>query len=232
MSLFEEPQKTNPVEALVGEGKKYKTVDDLAASRIEADNFIEQLKRENAELRQRPVVDRTQEILDRMEALRNEPVTQIQPQPVVTERTEVKGLSEEDVLRLMDERSKKARGDANVNLVKQELQKKYGDKYPQALKSMAEKNGLGTKFLDQMAAESPQALLNLMGSEKHETLFTPPVSVVQPGNEKFTPTSGNPRTEAYYENLKITDRKLYNSKPVQDQMMKDAIALNMAFYDK
>lgn len=233
MSLFEDTNETivSPkLEDFVGEGKKYRDTEAAAKALVEKDTHIARIERENAELRQRPIVDRSQEILDRMEALRREPVTQIQPQPVVTERTEVKGLSEEDVLRLMDERSRKARGDANVNLVKQELQKKYGDKYPQALKSMAEKNGLGTKFLDQMAAESPQALLNLMGSEKPETLFTPPASVIQPST--YTPTSGNPRTESYYESLKKSDRKTYLSKPVQDQMMKDAIALNQAFYDK
>lgn len=37
----------NPVNALVGEDKKFKTVEDLAKSKLEADAFIEQLKEEN-----------------------------------------------------------------------------------------------------------------------------------------------------------------------------------------
>jgi hypothetical protein len=38
---------------LVGEGKKFKTVEDLAKSKVQADQFIEQLKTESAEMRRR-----------------------------------------------------------------------------------------------------------------------------------------------------------------------------------
>ena len=40
-------QQDNPLEALVGEGKKFKTVEELARGKIEADAFIEKLKEEN-----------------------------------------------------------------------------------------------------------------------------------------------------------------------------------------
>jgi hypothetical protein len=43
----EEQSGDNPVETLVGEGKKFKTVEDLARGKLEADAFIEQLKEEN-----------------------------------------------------------------------------------------------------------------------------------------------------------------------------------------
>lgn len=44
-----EPESPDPstVEALVGEGKKFKTIEDLARGKLEADNFIEKLKEEN-----------------------------------------------------------------------------------------------------------------------------------------------------------------------------------------
>lgn len=232
MSLFENNETivAPKLDDFVGEGKKYRDPDAVAKALVEKDNFIEQLKRETAELRNRPpVADRSQEILDRLEALnRVEPVTERQAITPAPERTEVKGLSEEDVFRLMGEREKQAKATTNINTVKAALREKYGENYPQALKSMAEKNGLGQNFLDRMAAESPQALLNLMATEKPEKMFTPPASVVQPG---FVPTSGNPRTESYYEKLKTTDRKTYLSQPVQNQMMKDAMALKEAFYD-
>src|SRR5690606_26975993 len=44
-------QEQAAIDLLVGEDKKYKTVEDLAKSRLEADEFIERLKRENAEMR-------------------------------------------------------------------------------------------------------------------------------------------------------------------------------------
>ena len=42
-----EQQQTNPLDELVGEDKKFKTLEDLAKSKLEADAFIEQLKEEN-----------------------------------------------------------------------------------------------------------------------------------------------------------------------------------------
>jgi hypothetical protein len=230
MSLIDETIVPK-LEDFVGEGKKYRDHDAVAKTLVEKDSFITRLQEEQAALRAElsalPKVDRSQEILDRLEALnRKEPVTE---RPITTqpERIEVKGLSEDDVFRLLSQREQKVRAEANVAKVKAVLKEKYGDNYPQALKSMAEKNGLGMNFLDTMAAESPQALLNLMGSEKSETLFTPPVSSVSPG---FVPTSGNPRNETYYKQLLATDKKKYFSAEVQNQQYKDMMTLKEGYY--
>lgn len=230
MSLFENTV-TDPVAALVGEDKKFKTVEDLARAKIESDNFIEQLKREQAELRSelqsRPTVDRSQEILDRLEALKTKPVTEQQVhQPL--ERTEVNGLSLTDVERVLEQREQKARAQANIEKVKAKLQEAYGDKYGQALKLIAEKNGLTSQALDQLAAQSPQLVLNLMGQVKTDTGFTPPSSSVV---TEFAPSAGNPRTKSYYNKLKNEDRVKYFSREVQNQMYKDAMALKEAFED-
>lgn len=236
MSLFNEEVKTPTFEDLVGEGKKYKTPEDVARAVAEKDNFIERLKSETATLRTelstRPSVDRSQEILDRLEVLsRKEPVTERQLETPAPERAEVKGLSEEDVYRLMSERERKAKADANILKVKEILTEEFGDKYPQALKSMAEKNGLGMKFLDSMAAESPQALLNLMATEKPDLGFTPPVSSVRPEASTFSPSAGNARNEKYYKQLLATDKSRYFSPAVQNQQYKDMMALKEAYYD-
>ena len=42
-----EPGETSPLNTLVGEDKKFKTLDDLAKGKLEADAFIEKLKEEN-----------------------------------------------------------------------------------------------------------------------------------------------------------------------------------------
>lgn len=229
MSLFEN-ETTISFDELVGEGKKYKTNDDAAKAIVEKDRFIDQLKNETQQLRQeltaRPAVDRSQEILDRLEALKTTPVTE-RTETIPPERTEVKGLSVEDIERVMNERESKARAQSNINTVKQKLIEQFGDKYPQALKSMAEKNGLSDKALDTLAAQSPQLVLNLFGTVRPETAFTPPNSSVDPS---FVPTSGTARNHEYYEKLKSTDKTKYLSKPVQMQMYKDAMTLKEAFY--
>lgn len=45
------PQEASPVTELVGEGKKFNTIDELARGKLESDTFIEKLKGEQLELR-------------------------------------------------------------------------------------------------------------------------------------------------------------------------------------
>lgn len=232
MSLFNTGADQAPkIEDLVGEGKKFKSVEDLARAKLEADSFIEKIKAENEELRRevtstRPV-DRTQEILDRMENLFTKPVTPpVAPQE--PERTEVKGLTTKDVEELLVQRERQATAERNLNTVKQKLQEVYGEKYGDALKSMAEKNGLTSGYIDQLAASAPQVVLNLMAQQKPDGLFTPPRSAVQPG---FTPTAGPHKPRSWYNQLKGSDRAKYFSKEVQLQMYTDAMTLGEAFED-
>lgn len=230
MSLFEDNnEQTISLDALVGEGKKYKTTDDAAKAIVEKDRFIDRLKSEAEELRReltaRPAVDRSQEILDRLEALNTKPVTE-RPPHTEPERTEVKGLSVDDIEDVLNKRERKLRAQANIDVVKTELVKKFGPDYGKALKSLAEKNGLNQGTIDALAAESPQFVLSLIGQEKSEALFTPPTSGL---TAQFTPTAGNPRNRKYYEGLKATDRTKYFSAEVQQQMYKDAMSLKEDF---
>ena len=45
------PPVADPLQELVGEGKKFKSIEDLAKSKVEADRFIDKLKSENDALR-------------------------------------------------------------------------------------------------------------------------------------------------------------------------------------
>lgn len=233
MSLFDsnETAVTPKLEDFVGEGKKYRDNEAAAKALVEKDNFIEQLKREQAELRAeltaRPAVDRSQEILDRLEALKTKPVTE-QPANQQLERTEVNGLSVTDIERVLEERERKAKAKANRATVEAEIKKVYGDKTEQALKLIAEKNGLTLQALGQLAEHSPQLVLNLTTQTKVDTGFTPPSNSVQ---IEFTPTAGTARTKSYYVKLKAEDRTKYFSQAVQNQMYKDAMVLKEAFED-
>lgn len=233
MSLFEgQTTAETKVEDLVGEGKKFKSVEDLVRAKIEADNFIEKIKSENEELRRevstRPAVDRTQEILDRMENLFNKPVTERPTTPQEPERTPVQGLTAKDVEELLVQRERQAQAERNLSTVKAKLKEVYGDKFGEALKSMAEKNGLSTGYIDQLAATAPQVVLNLMSQQKPEGLFTPPQSAV---STAFTPSAGPNKTRTWYNQLKASDRTKYFSKEVQLQMYNDAMILGEAFED-
>jgi hypothetical protein len=234
-TLFSEPTNAPKLEDFLGEDKKYKTPDDVAKAIVEKDNFIERLKAENAQFRATPptpVVDRSQEILDQLDALRNlrtQPATP-QSEPTEPARAEVKGLSEDDVLRLLNERDQKRQVQSNIEAVKVELNQKFGPQYGQVLKSLAEKMGVGTTFLESIAAQSPAALMKLLDgvSAPTEPFVAAPESNV---SSTFVPNPGGPKPRSWYVKLKATDKAKYDSAAVQTQMMQDAMALKEGFHD-
>lgn len=237
MSLFSETDPSQVTfDALVGEGKKYRDQDAVAKAIIEKDRFIEQLKLEKQEVlrdlqtRQTPpVIDRTQEILDRLEVLRT-PATEM-PNTMSQERVESKGLTEDDVWNLLQKRELEARAKANIEKTKSLLSEKYGEHSQTVLKSLQEKMGVDQKFLDNLAATSPTAFQTMLQSLdfKPAAAFTPPTSHMN--TEGFKPTNSGAKPRSYYLTLKTQDSSRYNSSAVQNAMYKDAMALGEAFYD-
>lgn len=232
MSLIDIPSTTITLAEFLGPDKKYKTEADVANALVEKDNFIERLKREAEEARQAaraaPVNDKSQEILDRLEALAKPPATE-RPAPSVTERVEApKGLSESDIERVLAEREKRLKAAANINAAKADLKAKFGDKYSEVLTTVAKSNGLEVDDLETIAAKSPAALMKLFGEIKPETPFVPPASS---GQGDFTPSGAAHQKKSYYDKLKTTNRNEYFSTRVQNQMYKDAMALKEEFHD-
>ena len=234
MSLFNDADKVSKFEDLVGEGKRYSDNDAVAKAIAEKDRFIEQLKREAQEAREAiasrpPAVDRTQEILDQLEALKNrEPVTGRElTEP--TERTEVKSLTPDDIERILAEREAKTRRVNNVNTVKAKLVELYGDKYGDAVKLVADKNGLSAQALDNLAAQSPQLVLNLFEQPKTDRGFSPPTSTAS--REGFAPTADGHKPRSWWNELKAKDPTKYFSQDSRMQQYKDAMVLKEAFED-
>lgn len=241
MSLLPEndpSQNTFKFEDLVGDGKRYKDPDAVAKAVAEKDRFIEQLKAENAQVRQelqaRPAVDRSQEILDQLEALAK-PTTRLEdttPQERVEHsdgKPSYKGLTEEDVFNLLAQREAKARAEANMNKVRTELVEKFGDKYDSVLRNLQDKLGVNQKFLDDLAAQSPAAFSKLLDDNKEgKPVFTPPATS-RP--DAFKPTGGGPKPRSEYLRMKAENKALYDSPAIQKQMYEDSMKLGEAFFD-
>jgi len=121
----------NYLTELVGEDKKFKTVDDLAKGKAEADAFIERLLREKREmedkLKEKVILD------DLVKRLENR--TPPQNTPSSTERVDVENspLTEQKVLELLEkqlqEKNKVSSQQQNLNYVRQELEKQYGPSF-------------------------------------------------------------------------------------------------------
>jgi hypothetical protein len=58
---------------------------------------------------------------------------------------------------------------------------------------------------------------------------------VTPPSSRWSPSDGNPsglKTWSYYQNLKKSDPKIYNSARLQQEMHREAMKQGAAFFDK
>ena len=146
----------SPLDQLVGEGKKYKTVEDLAKARIEADNFIEQLKREKAEVEQR--------LTDlRVDAEKARQTTST-PAPKTSEQ-----VSSENLQALIDKRIGEYEHSRiqsnNLNDAKNYLVQNFGSDAEGMLEKQAKEMGVTKDYLFGIASDSPSLFKRMFPSK-------------------------------------------------------------------
>jgi hypothetical protein len=238
-----DPHK-NYFEELVGEGKKFKTPEELARGKAEADAFIERLKREQEALRQELNTKLSmEEYVDRLR-------TSSQPNnsrsdPPLNEPNGGEGgdngktqLKPEDIEALIEQKvtaRERARiQQQNQETVKQKLIESFGNDYISKLKEAASTLGLTPEDMDAMAKDRPKAFLKLVGADNAQPQSKPNT------NSLFTPPSGNAtaprqvsgdRTKSYYDEIKQKDPKRYWSPAVQNSLHQDALRLGEKFFD-
>lgn len=235
-----DPSK-NYLEELVGEGKKFKSQEDLARAKLESDAFIARLQGElqgiRTELNTRLTVE---QMMDKITAAKEATNSNTNGnQPVVNGDSGAKSLTEEDLTALVEDRISKIEKariqESNLNQVRQVLTEKFGADFPSHLKQTAATLGVGEEFLNNLAKEQPKAFLALVGQEVPKTsnpqpnLFTPTPSQQIPRTSSFTPTGE--RKKSFYDDLKTKDAAAYWSPKVQNQMHQDAIKLGEVFFD-
>lgn len=241
----EENPNKNYLEDLVGEGKKFKTPEELARGKAEADAFIKRLQDEAAGLRQELSTRQTlEQLMDKMAAEKGTQQTNPQSYNQDSEGGEgkgtVKSLTEEDIARLVEERlstAEKARiHTSNLETVKKALESSFGSDYVTHLKAKASELGVSEDYLNNMAKETPKAFLKLVeaSGEPRGTpngLFSPPPSHSLPSsnNKGFSPTGQ--RKHSWYENLRKSNPTEYWSPSTQNRMHQEALSLGEAFFD-
>lgn len=170
MAVFEEAAATTvaTVADLVGEGKKYKTVDDLANSYKEADKFIETLKAEKAAeaaevARLKAELGSRQSVEDQIKALTKPPVTA--PILAPTERAEDRPDLSQAVRAEVERLNRTQQITANVQTVADKLVSVYGseEKAKEVVNQKAKELNVSVKFLMDSAAASPAAFYATIG---------------------------------------------------------------------
>lgn len=224
---------------LVGEDKKFKSPEELAKGKWEADNYISTLEKQmdalRTELDKRETAD---EIADRIRSqLADRTPSNSQSNQSggengadsddQTQTTQgFDGLSKEDLIKLLDERldqkDKLSKSQRNRQEVSKVLDEKIGATAKKFLQDKAVELGVTLEYLQQQAEVSPKAFYNLVGLNQQGTQqrgFTPPGSSV---NTATLDSGSQVRNNAYYEKMFKDNPKLKFDPKVTVQMHKDA----------
>lgn len=228
-SLTQTQSEPNYVDQLVGEGKKYKTADELAKAYINADSHIKTLSNENTTL-SAIAVEKDMEAENekattrrKVEALLEEakkkgntnnperPGTDPRPTPAEKDITEVVNNAVKDTLTKLGSEADKAN---NLKAAKQMLIQTYGseDSYNQAFESYISLGEMTRAEVDEMAKSKPNLIHKLITSSVPPKPGTPnPVP-----NFKGPKTFNDPKVNAelsfgsYWKKLLLTDRAEYD----------------------
>lgn len=160
------------VAALVGEGRKYATVEAALASVPHAQQHIAHLEAENQTLKQQ-----IQELNEKLTKATNleDVVAKLTATQQPNESPIPQGLDEQGVLKLLEQREAHRLAQANQVEVTDALIAKFGDatKATEALKQKAQEFGVDFEYMKDLAAKSPKAVLSYFSIENKPSTVTP-----------------------------------------------------------
>lgn len=226
------------LDQLVGEGKKFKTIEDLAAGKLKSDQHVEQLEGENKVVREKVAElegasDQSATVADLIKAVRSKPEGEPEGDKPISEEalaTKIKNIMQGET----DEQTRKSnREQANQSV----LDKVEGnaDAARAYLEGRAKELNLTVAQLTELGEKSPDAFTELMNIGP--TPKSPPaISSLDGINTQVTPSSGDEvidghHTKVYYDKLKkeVGVRKFWNDPKIQGQMYKDQMELGDKF---
>lgn len=210
------------LEGLVGDGKKYASVDNAMKSIPSAQDHIGRLEQENSDLRAN--LAQAEDLKSVVENNLNAPDSSVSAQAPVTPGANV------DINTMIDDRmnarSAHDKASANIAVVDRAMKDKFGDKAQDVLASKASELGVAQQFLQDTAVQSPKAFLSLFGMSDQNnaamavTTTTSNISTEAMGNAHAPVNAG---TEAYYDNMRRTNSSQYYSPRVQQQLNADMV---------
>lgn len=217
------------VAALVGEGKKYKTITDLAKAYMNIDEFVETLKAENHELKEK--VTKASTIDEVMERLSSQSKAGVSDPSTVTQSTG--GVSADEIQKLVEKtvtglETSKTRTE-NLKKANALLAEAFGDKAGEVFKDVASTPELENVYRE-LAQVAPEKFIQHFLNVPKNTGVQPDTS----GSVSATTTGtsvrvSQPGTKEYYDNVRKTNKALYYSQEFQVGMDK-AVRSNPDLY--
>lgn len=219
------------VDALVGEGKKYKSIDELAKGNVYGQNHIRTLETELATLREEAKNRQTTEtLINQIRSLKSpdlEHDEQPERQPIVQEP----GMTKADVERLFLEREVSAKQTQNLNLVVSTLKDRFGERVTTEVNAKAAELGISGDDLRNMARDKPQVVLSLfVGTQQPRDVFNAPAANQRPGAFSNKLTGQN---WSDFEKIRKENKAVYESPAFQKKLFDAAEkAMNDGWYDQ
>ena len=205
-------------------GDHWKDPQTLAKGYAHAQARIKELEALEEKLKEQ---DYSKTLLEQLQAKRQAPEEVIPPKPEAAPKDDTvnngpTNLSHEDIESLL-EKTLSAR--EKQKTVEASLRSKFGDQANKVVHGRAKELGLSIEKMKELANESPAAFLSLVGEPEVKQTNTQVHGTKN--TSSFNSTSGE-RTQAYYANLRRTNRKLYDS--LQPQMLQDRVRLGDKYY--
>lgn len=225
------------LEELVGEGKKFKSPEDLAKSKIEADKHLKQLEGELAALRQQMAEKDVEADKSATAATLIEAIKQASSSKEGEDQQLPKEQLEQMVRSIIDTKSSEETKRTNYREANQFVLDKFKGDVEAARTYTAERAkqlGMDVNTLKALGEESPAAFKRLMessqstGSQGVTGLHETHVDNRSAGGQQMI--DGH-RTRAYYNALKkeIGAGKFWTDHKIQGEMYKDQMALGDRF---
>ena len=218
---------------LVGEDKRFKSPQELAKGKVEADNFIERLQAEAAELREELNKRVTYEEL--MNNINNRSAGETphsQDAGGHQETPPADQLKPDDIQKLVEqgisERQESERRAKNAAETKERLQQLYGRDYVSRLEARVAELDTTKEFMQELAQTNPKMFFEILGQPRQESNVTPPRSSM---NTSTLPPSSGTKNYAYFQNLRRKDPKSYFTPQVQQELFREAQRQGDSFYN-
>lgn len=191
---------------LVGEGKKFKTVQDLEKGKVESDTFITQLQGELSQLRED--LSQRASVQEAIEQLKNTSQSTEDYTSTAVDADQLAKLVAQEVNRLDGSKSKQA----NTQEANDKLVEVYGDKAREHLDVKAMELGVSVEFLKSTAEASPKAFFNLLGMTENTQVptGTTVAGSINPQSLVSSGASGG-KDWAYYETMRRENPTVYHS---------------------
>lgn len=226
---------------LVGEDKPFKTVEDLAKGKAEADRFIATLKAENADMRK--VLEGAETTTKTNELLQNLMARLEQAPQGGTGNQSQTPLTREDIVKIVqgqvtEETRAQARTSNRMRVNAEVLRSQGGDeaKARAFVTAKSQELGIDRQQLTRMAEETPLAFLAVMGlgqAPKGQG-GSSPLAGLKGSNPPVGAdgSDGVTRNYAFYKKLRKELGSKYYEPHIQQQLIKDRKALGENFFDK